>query len=196
MTSDLNALIGSRICHDLISPLGAIGNGVELLNMSGTVDGPEMSLISESVENANARIKFFRVAFGAASAGQTLARGEVASILRDIGRDGRVVTDWQPQTDLARDQVKLAFLLILCLENALPRGGRITVNAVGGEWALTAEGERIAFAEDLWALLASETEVTGLEAANVQFALAPLAAFAMGRKLDVQRSERLIRVRF
>jgi histidine phosphotransferase ChpT len=67
---DLTSLIGSRICHDLISPLGAIGNGVELLAMSGTAPGPEMDLISQSVENANARIRFFRVAFGAARGGQ------------------------------------------------------------------------------------------------------------------------------
>jgi len=65
--SRLNDLIGSRICHDLISPLGAIGNGVELLTMSGTSTAPEISLIAESVENANARIRFFRIAFGAAS---------------------------------------------------------------------------------------------------------------------------------
>jgi histidine phosphotransferase ChpT len=63
---ELTSLIGSRICHDLISPLGAIGNGVELLAMSEVAKGPEMSLIAESVENANARIRFFRVAFGAA----------------------------------------------------------------------------------------------------------------------------------
>jgi len=52
---DLTALIGSRICHDLISPLGAIGNGVELLQLSGMGDSPEMALISESVTNANLR---------------------------------------------------------------------------------------------------------------------------------------------
>jgi histidine phosphotransferase ChpT len=63
---DLAALIGSRICHDLISPIGAIGNGVELLLMEASGKGPELSLISESVAAANARIRFFRVAFGAA----------------------------------------------------------------------------------------------------------------------------------
>ena len=53
--TDLAALLGSRICHDLISPIGAIGNGLELLMMDPGTHGPEMSLISESVGHANAR---------------------------------------------------------------------------------------------------------------------------------------------
>lgn len=57
---NLAALIGSRICHDLISPIGAINNGLELLGMSDTPEGPELELISESVGNASARIRFFR----------------------------------------------------------------------------------------------------------------------------------------
>ena len=65
---DLAALIGSRICHDLISPIGAIGNGVELMMMDGTAKTPELALIAESVANANARIRYFRVAFGSAGA--------------------------------------------------------------------------------------------------------------------------------
>ena len=54
---NLSALIGSRICHDLISPIGAINNGLELLGMTTRQAGPEMALISESVENAAARIR-------------------------------------------------------------------------------------------------------------------------------------------
>ena len=64
---DLAALLGSRICHDLISPIGAIGNGVELMLMDGAGRAPEVALISESVDAANARIRFFRVAYGVSS---------------------------------------------------------------------------------------------------------------------------------
>ena len=78
---DFAALIGSRICHDLISPLGAIGNGVELLEMSSAGASPEMALISESVASANARIRFFRIAFGAAGSGGSVAAAEIRSIL-------------------------------------------------------------------------------------------------------------------
>ena len=76
---DLAALLGSRICHDLISPIGAIGNGLELLMMDGSAAGPEMALISESVGNANARIRFFRVAYGLAQGNQRLGRVQSAS---------------------------------------------------------------------------------------------------------------------
>lgn len=67
MTDDIASLVGSRICHDLISPIGAISNGVELIGMTQGTDGAEMSLINDSVQNANARIRFFRVAYGSAT---------------------------------------------------------------------------------------------------------------------------------
>ena len=91
---DLAALIASRICHDLISPIGAIGNGVELLAMEPGAVRPEMALISESVANANARIRFFRISFGAASGDQRIARSEVMSVLTDLTRGGRVSYAW------------------------------------------------------------------------------------------------------
>lgn len=91
--ADLAALIGSRICHDLISPIGAIGNGVELLAMTGAA-GPEVALIAESVAAANARIRFFRIAFGAAPADQRIGAPEVRSILDDLSRGGRFRWGW------------------------------------------------------------------------------------------------------
>ena len=77
--TDLAALVGSRICHDLISPIGAIGNGVELMMMDRASASPELALIAESVASANARIRYFRVAFGTAGADQRIARSEVHS---------------------------------------------------------------------------------------------------------------------
>ncbi|MDA7963173.1 MAG: histidine phosphotransferase, partial [Ruegeria sp.] len=93
--SDVNLaeLIGSRICHDLISPIGAITNGLELLEMVGGSQGPEMELISGSVGSAGAKIRFFRVAFGAAS-DQPLGRAEVTSLLQDIEQASRVRVRW------------------------------------------------------------------------------------------------------
>ena len=86
---NLAALIGSRICHDLISPIGAISNGLELLDLAGGVQGPEMDLIADSVGNAGARIRFFRIAYGAAG-DQMLGRAEVVSVLDDMTRGGAV----------------------------------------------------------------------------------------------------------
>lgn len=193
---DLTALIGSRICHDLISPLGAIGNGVELLTMSGAESGPEISLISESVENATARIRFFRVAFGAAKSGQMIGQPEITGILRDVSRSGRLAFDWQPKTDLPRQQVKLAFLVLQCFESAMPWGGSVSVATVGDQWALTGEADRMNLKPDLWEILSRPCSAAELEPAEVHFALAPIAAEVIGRQLQVESSDTVARVRF
>ena len=74
---DLTALVGSRICHDLINPIGAIGNGVELLAMADAPPSAELALISQSVDSAMARIAMFRVAFGAATDGGQMGAREI-----------------------------------------------------------------------------------------------------------------------
>ncbi|MFT7107938.1 MAG: histidine phosphotransferase ChpT [Yoonia sp.] len=78
-----------RICRDLISPIGAIGNGVELLSLTDGDTGFEMELIDASVQNASARIRHFRIAFGAASKEQTVRRSDILSILSANARGGR-----------------------------------------------------------------------------------------------------------
>lgn len=178
----LNDLIGSRICHDLISPLGAIGNGVELLTMSGAGEAPELSLISQSVESANARIRFFRVAFGAASAEAKVGNTEIRSILRDVYRGSRVRVDWHIDADLPRAEVKLCCLLIQCLETALPWGGTITAaRNDAGHWSLTATAERLKIDDALWDLISNPNSETQVTASEVQFALVPGLAARLQR---------------
>lgn len=90
MTDNIAALIGSRICLDLISPIEAIGNGVEFLTMSASVgSSPELNLIADSVHNTNARIRFFRIAYGAASMDNVIGRQEVISVLPETAQGGR-----------------------------------------------------------------------------------------------------------
>jgi len=193
--SDLVALVGSRICHDLISPLGAIGNGVELLMMSGNGAGPELALIAESVTNANARIRFFRLAFGAAAPGQGVARAEVRSILDDMTHGGRLKIDWDLAGDAARTEVKLAFLAIQCLESALPFGGRIRVTTEGDLWQIGAEAPRLKLDPSLWDRLGGDgtAEVT---AAQVQFALLPAELARQGRSLALRLEDTAIALRY
>lgn len=87
-TIDLSALIGSRICHDLISPISAIGNGVELMELSGIERTPEIDLIAQSVENANARIRFFRIAFGKRGTGGKIAKSDIIGPLAALSGGG------------------------------------------------------------------------------------------------------------
>jgi histidine phosphotransferase ChpT len=190
-------LIASRICHDLISPIGAIGNGVELLTMeSGSAVRPELALISASVANANARIRLFRIAFGAATGDQRIARNEVLSILTDLGHAGRITYAWTSHGDLARREVRLVFLLVLCLETVLPYGGRVEVAQSETFWVIKAEAQRTKFDPALWAML-TDPAVTGpVEPGQVQFALVGRDLARLGRELqtDVMATGLTLRV--
>ena len=80
----LASLVAARLCHDLVSPLGAIGNGVELLEMSGDHPGlansPELTLIGDSVRAARSRVRYYRMAFGHAPADQRVAVAEITQL--------------------------------------------------------------------------------------------------------------------
>ena len=193
---DFAALIGSRICHDLISPLGAIGNGVELLEMSEAGTGPEVALISESVANANARIRFFRIAYGTAGGGGTVAAGEIRSILAAITAGSRLKIDWHLAGDVPRPMAKLAFLALQCLETALAWGGEITVDARDGDWRAKAKAARLNVDAALWANLTAAAPDPAIAPAQVQFALLPVEARAQGRSLDWSQSDAGVTIRF
>jgi histidine phosphotransferase ChpT len=187
--SDVSALIASRICHDLISPIGAIGNGVELLTMEGGSTRPEFALIAASVANANARIRLFRIAFGAATGDQRIARNEVLSILTDLGHAGRITYAWTSQGDLSRREVRLVFLLLLCLETVLPYGGRVAVTKADATWTIRAEAQRTKLDPRLWAMLIDPDataldDAAPLEAAHIQFALVGRDLARLGRTLQ------------
>jgi histidine phosphotransferase ChpT len=194
--ADLTSLLGSRICHDLISPLGAIGNGVELLSMAGLSAAPEIALIAESVENANARIRFFRVAFGASSPGAQIPKGEIRAILDDLTKGSRLNIQWNVDGDPERAEVKLAFLLIQCLESAMPWGGEINITGSGADWRLVGTSERFKLDSELWDLLLGQSEADALNSASVHFALVPDVARRMGRSLTTSLGETRIDVSF
>ena len=195
-TADLAALVGSRLCHDLISPIGAISNGVELLMLDGKVGGPEMALISESVSSANARIRFFRVAYGMASADQRIGRPEVQTTLTDLTRGGRQVIDWQGPADLSRREVKLAFLLLQCLESAMPYGGRVTVQLTDDRWSMLAQTHKLRLDPDLWEVLSNPAAPADIGPAQVHFLLAQLESTRQGRRLTADIRDGEIRLGF
>ena len=188
---DLTALLGSRICHDLISPIGAIGNGVELLVMEGLGKGPEITLISESVANASARIRYFRIAFGASNTDQRVGRPEIQSILDDLTRGSRLTIDWQAEGDQLRREVKLIFLAIQCLETAMAYGGIITIQRTDGRWTVKGTATKMKIDPDLWETLSNPAAQHEITAAQVHFALMPAELATQGRKfqLDVRAAD-------
>ncbi len=179
---DFATLVGSRICHDLISPIGAVNNGLELLSMTGVQSGPEMNLIGESVGNASARIRFFRIAFGAAG-DQMVGQTEIESILRDLYLGARWQVSWGPTDPQPRAEVRLAFLALLCLETGMAYGGQITVTRSGPKWGLAGKADKLSIDPELWGLLAAQNPAFALKPAHVQFALLPAIARDAGRQI-------------
>lgn len=196
LSSDVTTLLGSRICHDLISPLGAIANGVELLELSGDSTGPELALISESVENATQRIRFFRVAFGAATEAQSLAEPEIRAMLPVIGAGRGLTVDWQITGTLPRTEVKLAFLLLQCIEAAMPWGGVLTITRRDERWDIAGQSDRLKTDLSLWEALSNPDAAGTINASEVEFLLAPAWAAATGRSIIVQIAEPELRLRF
>lgn len=192
---DITALVSSRICHDLISPLGAISNGLELIGMAGAAETPELALIRQSVESANARIRFFRVAFGAAAWGATMPRSELVPIIADNFRDSRLRVTWNPEDEVQRRDAKLAFLAILCCASALPLGGDVGVTRDRSGWQVVATSTRIRADAGVWAVLKGG-QAAEANASQVHFGL--LAALTAGRKpaLTLRLAQERIELRF
>lgn len=165
---DLTALVSSRICHDLISPIGAIGNGVELIAVIGNAGTPEMELIGESVESATAKLRFFRVAFGSAEPDSMISATESRDIVAAMFQ-GRFKAIWEIERDLPRLAVKALFLSLLCVEKAVPLGG--TAMVLGSDpLSVIVSANKVTNDADLWMYLKGKANAP-LVPALVQFPL-------------------------
>lgn len=194
--TDFAALIGSRICHDLISPVGAIGNGLELIALTGDAKGPEMQLIADSVQNANARIRYFRIAFGQPGAEQTVAESEIISVLQALAPSSRVQIDWAVSGGVPRPQLRIAFLAIMCVESAMPFGGTLVVHCEQERWTLTGETEKLRADATYWQPLAQGQIAADLPPAKVQFGLLTSGANALDRNVAVDIQETRLTLAF
>ena len=126
--TDLAALLCSRICHDIISPVGAINNGLELLEEGGS-DEDAMRLIKASARNASARLQFARLAFGASgSAGMQIDTGDAEAVANAFLANEKPEFEWSgPRAYLPKNKVKLLLNLIIVANGAIPRGGKLKV---------------------------------------------------------------------
>lgn len=149
---DLASLLCSRLCHDLMSPVGALNNGVELLADEQDPDMRErcIDLLAESARTSANKLKFFRLAFGAAGGfGDAIDSGEARIALEGLfGSDGRHELGWMVgDAKLSKGATKLLLNLALIGGDALVRGGRLDVGAESGagglEIVIRAEGPRV-----------------------------------------------------
>ena len=183
---DLSALVSARLCHDLISPMGAIGNGLELLQMAPGGANAELALVNDSLANALAKLRFFRIAFGPADA-QARQTAEEAAQLTDAMFSGRFTVSWQAAAgaDMPRLLARLVYLAILCLERSLPMGGTVRIAIEPAAVSLAVDGRRTAPPTELWSHVTGGAPVPGLKADGVQFGLLRQALEATGHGIDV-----------
>lgn len=132
---DLAALMCSRVCHDLINPVGAIVNGLEVMDSSNKEDDKQfaLDLIRKSAISTSARLQFCRIAYGAAgSAGAQIDLGEAQKTARGHLEDDKTKLTWNlPHVLLAKNRVKLLLNLLVIAQQAIPRGGELIVDAIG-----------------------------------------------------------------
>src|SRR5271167_624331 len=131
---DLAALLCSRVCHDLISPIGAIVNGLEVLDEGKDEETKTfaLDLIKKSAGVASAKLQFCRLAFGAAgSAGAQIDLGDAEKAARGLFEDGKITLAWNlPRELLAKNRVKLLLNMLLITAGTISRGGTLTVDPV------------------------------------------------------------------
>ncbi len=141
---DLAALLCSRVCHDLISPVGAIVNGLEVLDEDKDEETRifALDLIKKSARQASAKLQFCRLAFGAAgSAGAQIELGEAEKAARGLLEDGKTTIVWKlPRELVAKNRAKLLLNMLLVAGGAIPRGGTLTAEPIGAGYRITAAG--------------------------------------------------------
>jgi histidine phosphotransferase ChpT len=141
---DLAALLCSRVCHDLISPVGAIVNGLEVLEEDKDEETRTfaLDLIKKSAKQASAKLQFCRLAFGAAgSAGAQIETGDAERVARGLIEDGKTTITWNlPRELVAKNRVKLLLNMLLVGTGTIPRGGTLTVDALDNGYRVVAAG--------------------------------------------------------
>ncbi|CUH39588.1 hypothetical protein JSE7799_02315 [Jannaschia seosinensis] len=186
---DLVALLGSRICHDLVSPIGAINNGLELLELSGGAGGDEMALIRSSVDAAMARLRFFRVAFGAGGGAAEISAREMREMLEAMYRDTRTKILWRDDTARPRLEMRLACLALNCIEAATPWGAKVEVIRNEAAWVMHVDAKRLKIDALLWQSLGRGDLPADLQGAEVQFGILARESRQLRRPVSVSADE-------
>lgn len=170
---DLASLLCSRLCHDLMSPVGALNNGIELL---ADEQDPKMrerclELLAESARASANKLKFFRLAFGAGGGfGDAIDTGEARAAVEGLfGVERRIALNWLVAEDkLPKGAVKLLLNMALLAGEALVRGGRLDIGAERSgdsiELAIRAEGPRVLLDPALRETLAKGSSAGTVEA--------------------------------
>lgn len=179
-------LLCSRLCHDLVSPVGAVNNGVELLEELGP-DEEALKLVGQSAQAAARRLKFYRVAYGAAGAAD-LPMDELRDLMTGLLVDRHVALAWDSRAAIpfGLSGRRLLLNMLAFAAESLPRGGTIHVGAREAPAAisLTAEGAGATLPEGAQAAMDGSTPPGELTARTIQVYFASRLADALGARLS------------
>jgi len=186
-------LLCARLCHELVSPVGAINNGVELLSeeepdfLKPDFLNDAVALIGQSARKAGQRLQFYRLAYGVSSAG-----GDPRELLAGLFEGGKVELDWHPEVaELPREWQILACNIAVIAAEALPRGGTVAVKpgapSSGGGLAVTGTGEAVNLPEELGPGLGRKIAVADLSARNVHPCFTACLAEALGARVILKK---------
>lgn len=189
-------LLCSRLCHDLISPVGAISNGLEFLAEGDSrLTADAISLVGGSASQAAARLTFYRLAFGQGDgSAPPIPLLDARDIARNFIGDGKVDLDWPVPSvvdnqDLSRPFGKLLLNLFLMALDALPRAGQIAVMLPmppSEKWInIVARGDRCELRDEFRAVLRLDPPEDALSARNINGYLATQMAADLGLRIEI-----------
>lgn len=194
----VSELLCSRLCHELVSPVGAINNGIELIEELGDdMVGEAMGLVRQSGQRAASVLALYRLAYGAAGAAASGRLSEIRDIAVRYLSYGKCTLDWHLADavagDLPEGAVKLVLNLIVLAEDALPHGGTITVtlarSPAPGFLIVSARGKRVGLDEAGRHALSAEADPADLTARTVHPYVASLFARTYGLPLTLGEGE-------
>ncbi|CAN1531833.1 Histidine phosphotransferase ChpT, C-terminal [Rhabdaerophilaceae bacterium] len=199
---DLAALLCSRVCHDAVGPVGAIVNGLELLDEDDSEETREMALdlIRKSARQSSARLQFARIAFGAAgSAGSSVDTGYAQQLTEQFMADEKVKLAWHtPRLYVEKNRVKLLMNLVVIALSSIPIGGTIDVYMEGDAenpvFKVDAQGPRPRIPPHLEALLSGKSESGTVDAHGFQVFYTGEIARACEMSISVSLEEGLVRL--
>jgi histidine phosphotransferase ChpT len=185
-------LLCSRLCHDLVSPVGAVNNGVELMEEFGGTSDEAMALIGASGRQAARRLQYYRVAFGLAGSQIAQSLDDVKAVIAGVLEGGKATAEWDPGIARAPDTPgwgKLLLNMVALASEALPRGGTVRISVgIDGDRArlsVAAAGAGCRLHEDIREALNPAVKVEALNARGAQPYFAVRLAARMGGKLEI-----------
>jgi histidine phosphotransferase ChpT len=197
----LSALMSSRLCHDLVNPIGALSSGLEVLgdpSMDSAMKEAALDLIRSRAEKSVALLTYARLAYGASGgAGAELPYEEAKNVLQALLAWTKASLDWRIAPGYApKDEVKAILVLGAAAADCVPRGGAIVVEGRRGAYDIRVTGGRVIMQEDMARALAGE--VADLKPKFTPHYLSGVAARAVGGEIAVSQEEgaATFRVRF